>query len=386
MRRYDVIIVGLGAMGSAAAFHVARRGARVLGLDRFSPPHAFGSSHGRSRIIREAYFENPLYVPLVQRAYHNWEELERLSGCDVLTRTGGLMLGRPDSGVVTGALASAEQHGLPYEMLTATDVHRCFPGFHVAADMVGILEENAGYVVPETAIAAHLAVAGRYGAELHTDEPVVTWKATDDGVEVITSHGTYRATRLLLAAGAWMGMFLRELNLPLIVERTVQYWFRPKKLTHLFTPPHFPVFVCEYLPGMAWYGIPDTGDGVKVALHHDGEPSDPDALRRTVAPEEVAYVRDLVHTFIPEAEGTLCNTAVCMYTNTPDGNFLIDHYPGFPQVIIASPCSGHGFKFASAIGEQLADLALEGQPSLDISPFRLSRPGLMGTRAHQPRT
>lgn len=380
MRRYDVIIVGLGAMGSAAAFHVARRGARVLGLDRFSPPHSFGSSHGRSRVIREAYFENPLYVPLVQRAYHNWKELERLSGRELLRRTGCLMLGRPESGVVTGALASAEQHGLPFEMLEAADVHRRFPGFRVTADMVGVLEENAGYVVPETAIAAHLALASRHGAELHTDEPVVAWQATDDGVEVTTSHGTYRAAHLLLAAGAWMGTLLSELNLPLTVERTVQYWFRPKQPTNLFTPPHLPVFICEYMPGMDFYGIPDTGDGVKVALHHHGEPSDPDALRRTVAPEEVAYVRDLVRTFIPEAEGTLCNTEVCMYTNTPDGNFLIDHYPGFPQVIIASPCSGHGFKFASAIGEQLADLALKAQPSLDISPFQLTRLGLLNTR------
>jgi sarcosine oxidase len=386
MRHYDVIIVGLGAMGSAAAFHVARRGARVLGLDRFSPPHAFGSSHGKSRIIREAYFENPVYVPLVQRAYHNWEELERLSGCEVLRRTGGLMLGRPDSAVVAGALASAEQHGLRYEMLTATGVHRRFPGFRVPADMVGVLEENAGYVVPETAIAAHLALAARYGAELHTDEPMVTWRATGDGVEVTTSHGTYRAAHLLLAAGAWMGSFLGELNLQLTVERTVQYWFRPPKPTNLFTPPHFPAFICEYMPGMDWYGIPDTGDGVKVALHHHGEPSDPDALRRTVAPEEVAYVRDLVQTFIPEAAGTLCNTAVCMYTNTPDGNFLIDHYPGFPQVIIASPCSGHGFKFASAIGEQLADLALKDQPSLDLSPFQLSRPGLVSVRPRRLQT
>lgn len=381
MRRYDVIIAGLGAMGSAAAFHAASRGARVLGLDRFSPPHAFGSSHGKSRIIREAYFENPIYVPLVQRAYHNWEQLERLSGRAILRRTGGLMLGRPDSEVVTGTLASAEQHGLAYEVLRAADVHRRFPGFRVSGDMVGVLEKNAGYVVPETAIAAHLALASQFGAELYTGEPVVAWQGRDDGVEVTTPHGTYQAAHLLFAAGAWMGTLLRELNLPLTVERTVQYWFQPNKPTNLFTPSCFPVFLCEYTPGMAFYGIPDAGDGVKVALHHHGELSDPDALRRTVAPGEVAQVRDLIRTFLPEADGTLCNTAVCMYTNTPDGNFLIDRYPGFPQVVIASPCSGHGFKFASAMGEQLADLVLNGQPSLDLSPFQLTRPGLLDSRS-----
>jgi sarcosine oxidase len=373
--RYDVIVVGLGAMGSAAAYHLARRGARVLGLDRFAPPHAFGSSHGRSRIIREAYFEDPLYVPLVQRAYALWDALQEESGREGLVRTGGLMIGPPDGVVVSGAVRSAREHGLPHEVLDAAAVHRRVPGFRPAADMVGVWEPRAGYVVPEAAIAAHLALAARYGAALHTDEPVVGWRATSAGVEVTTSRGAYAAERLVLAAGAWMPRLLGALDVPLAIERNVLHWFRPAHPTSLFDPDRFPIFICEYAPGLAWYGFPDAGDGVKVALHHQGERADPDALRRTVSPEEVAAVRALLGTFMPAADGPLAESAVCMYTNTPDEHFVIDRHPAHANVVVASPCSGHGFKFASAIGEQLAGLALGEVSSLDLTRFRIARFG-----------
>jgi sarcosine oxidase len=371
--RHDVIVAGLGAMGSAAAFHLARRGARVLGLERFAPPHAMGSSHGRSRIIREAYFEDPLYVPLVQRAYENWAELERLSGRALLVRTGGLMLGPEDGGVVAGALASARRFALPHEVLGAAEVHRRFPGFRPTTDMVGVWEPRAGYLVPEAAIAAHLELAARHGAELRADEPITGWRAAGAGVEVTTPRATYAAARLVLAAGAWMGALLGDLRLPLAVERTVMHWFRPARATHLYAPDRFPIFICEYAPGLAWYGMPDAGDGVKTALHHHGERADPDAVRRAVAPEEVAYVRALLRAFMPAADGPLAESAVCLYTNTPDEHFIVDRHPAHPEVVIASPCSGHGFKFASAIGEQLADLALDAAPSFDLSPFRVGR-------------
>jgi sarcosine oxidase len=378
---YDVVVAGLGAMGSAAAFHLARRGARVLGLDRFAPPHDRGSSHGRSRIIREAYFEDPLYVPLVQRAYELWDELEIAAGTQLFRRTGGLMLGPRDGAVVSGALASARRHGLAHEELDATEVTRRFPAFHPTPGMVGVWEPRAGYLVPERAVAAHLALAAQHGAELRTGESVLRWEAGGDRVEYVTArsgaHATYAARRLVLAAGAWTRRLLEpELQLPLVVERVVQHWFRPARDAELFAPDRFPIFICEYAPGLAWYGFPDAGEGVKAALHHHGELGvDPDVLRREVAPEEVAAVRALLRTFMPAADGPLLDSAVCMYTNTPDEHFVVDVHPAHPEVVIASPCSGHGFKFSSAIGELVADLATGGRTGFDLTPFRIARLG-----------
>ncbi|HEY9517598.1 MAG TPA: N-methyl-L-tryptophan oxidase [Gemmatimonadaceae bacterium] len=371
---YDVIVAGLGAMGSATAFHLASRGRRVLGLDRFVPPHALGSSHGRSRIIREAYFEHPLYVPMVQRAYLNWAELERLSGRRLLVRTGGLMIGPPDGLVAGGARRSAIEHDLAYEELSSREVRRRFPGYRPSDDMVGIWEPRAGFLIPEAAIETHLALARERGAEVRVDEPVVAWRAMGDDVEVVTPCGTYTAGCLVLAVGAWMKQLVPELELPLVVERNVMHWFRPENSNDLFAPERFPVFLCEFAPGRAWYGIPDSGDGIKVALHHQGELTDADALRRDVAPEEIARIRSLMEVFMPLVADAECvESAACMYTNTPDEHFVIDRHPGCPSVIIASPCSGHGFKFSSAIGEILADLATTGKSRFDLSPFRLDR-------------
>jgi sarcosine oxidase len=346
-----------------------------LGLDRFAPPHALGSSHGRSRIIREAYFEDPLYVPLVQRAYELWAELERLAGRTLFVRTGGLMLGPPDGLVVAGALRSARAHGLPHETLSAADVHRRVPGMRVTTDMVGVWEPRAGFLVPEAAIGAHLALARVHGAELHDDEPLTTWRVEGDDVVVTTPRATYRAGHLVLAAGAWLPSLLGAAAPPLVVERVVQHWFRPARASDLYAPSRFPIFIAEYAPGRTWYGFPDVGDGVKAALHHQGEPADPDALRRTVAPDEVAYVHALLRAFMPDADGTHVESAVCMYANTPDEHFVVDRHPAHPQVVIASACSGHGFKFSPAIGELLADLALGTAPRFDLAPFRLGRFG-----------
>jgi len=370
---YGVIVAGLGAMGSAAVHHLATRRARVLGLDRFAPPHVMGSSHGRSRIIREAYFEDPLYVPLVQRAYELWDELAVSAGREILVRTGGVMIGPPDGTVAAGALRSAARHGLPHERLTAAQLNDRCPGFRPTVDMIGVWEPRAGYLVPEAAIAAHLEVAARHGAELRTGEAIVDWRATGDGVEVTTTNAVYRADRLVLALGAWMPRLIRDLDLPLTIERNVLYWFKPTRATTLFDRDRFPIWLCEYAPGLVWYGFPDTGQGVKVALHHQGTAADPDALRRDVGPEEIAYIRALLRTFMPTADGPLVETAVCMYTNTPDEHFIIDRHPAYPQVIVASPCSGHGFKFSSAIGEQLAMLAMDAEPTFDLRPFGIAR-------------
>lgn len=369
----DVIIAGLGAMGSATCYQLATRGYSVIGLDRFSSPHAMGSSHGKSRIIREAYFENPLYVPLVQRAYASWHALETASGTTLFRQTGGLMLGPPDGALVRGARRSAEMHGLPHEVLSADAVHERFPVFTPDAHMVGVWEPRAGVLAPERAIAASLDVARQHGAHVRLNEPMLSWRAADDGVIVTTANGVYRARRLILSLGAWIGDVVPELALPLKVQRNVKYWFTPVRRAASFTDEAFPVFISEYAPDESWYGIPDSGDGLALALHLNGEYTHPDQLRRDVVDSEVLVVRGLIDRYLADANGPLRETAVCMYTNTPDEDFIVDRHPEHANVILASPCSGHGFKFASVLGEVLADLATDRIPAFDLHPFRVSR-------------
>lgn len=370
---YDVIVAGLGAMGSATLHQLSRRGRRVLGLDRFAPPHALGSSHGRSRIIREAYYEEPRYVPLVQRAYERWADLEAESGVTLFRRTGGLTMGPAGGELAVGARRSVEAHALPHELLSADEIRRRVPALRPDDDMVGVWEPRAGVLAPEAAIDAALDVARRHGAELRLDTTLRSWRAGPDHVEVVTDAGTFRAARLVLAVGAWMRQVLVELDLPLAVERNVLLWFTPEPATSAFGPERFPVFLCEYAPGRAWYGFPDTGDGVKLALHHHGGSWDPDRLDRHVTEADIGAVRTLARRYLPAANGALRESATCMYTTTPDGHFIIDRHPAHSNVIVASPCSGHGFKFASAIGEVLADLAEDRAPGFDLEPFSLAR-------------
>lgn len=372
---WDVIVVGLGAMGSATLHQLAHRGHRVLGIEQFAPPHDRGSSHGKSRIIREAYFEDPRYVPLVQRAYQCWRELEVESGASLFRQTGGLMLGARDSEVVAGARRSAELHNLPHEVLNADEVRRRYPAFRPRDDDIGVMEPRAGMLHPELAISTCIDLALADGAEVRTGEALLSWRALGDGVEVTTAHGTYAAARLVLTVGAWAGQVFRELSLPFTVQRNVLYWFAPVRHAVAFAPSRLPIFLHELSPELTWYGFPDTGDGVKVAIHHHGEATEPDALRRAVHDSEVAHMRDIIAAYMPDANGALLATAACMYTNVPDSHFIIDHHPEHANVIVASPCSGHGFKFASALGEVLADMATGVAPSFDTSLFSLSRFG-----------
>jgi sarcosine oxidase len=367
--RYDAIVVGLGAMGSAVAFEVARRGKRVLGIDRFEPPHTMGSTHGKSRIIREAYFEDPAYVPLVARAFEKWGEIESLSGRRIFERTGGLMLGPPDGRLVSGALASAKAHRLQHEVLDAQQVMKRVPGLRAMADMIGVVEPRAGVLQPEVAITACLELARKYGAAIVNNERVVSWEARDGGVRVTTEQRTYQCERLVIAAGAWTSALVPGLGVKLSVERQVQHWFQPA------APMRTPIIMCEYAPGRFWYSIPDRGEGIKVAIHHEGSTVDPETVDRTVGAEEVAYVRALLATYMPAADGPLIESSVCLYTNTPDERFLVGSHPAHPTVEIVSACSGHGFKFASAIGEIVAERVTSGsgrQPPLEIPGTRSS--------------
>ena len=366
----DVIIVGLGAMGSATAAALARRGVRVLGLDAFRPPHDRGSSHGESRVIREAYFEHPLYVPLVRAAYERWRELEARSSRRLLLVTGALLVGWPASGLIAGARASAEEHGVACEPLDASGIRRRHAQLRVPPEVVGLFEPGAGVLFPEACIEAFLAEAAAAGAELRLEEPLVRLRATAGAVEAVTARATYSAGRLLLAAGAWTPALAP--GLPLEVERQVLHWFEPSE-PDPFRPRAFPVFLIEEQSGTLWYGVPDLGTGVKVALHHAGPPTSADELDRAVHGRDVEPVRRLLRERMPALDREPARSAVCMYTNTPDGHFLVDAHPAWPRVLVASACSGHGFKFASVLGELLADRLTERAPALDLHPFSLGR-------------
>lgn len=370
---YDVIIVGLGAMGSAAAYHIAKSGLRVLGLDRFHPPHNFGSSHGLTRIIREAYFEHPLYVPLVQRAYELWSDLEKQSGHQLLLQTGGLMIGLHEGALVSGARRSAEQHHLAHEILNSTNLAQKFPMFKVDDDPMAVWEPRAGILFPERAIQTHLELAAKRGARLRFNEPVRYWEPAGKGVRVFTDGNSYTANHLVLSPGAWMNGLLPGPKLPLTVERQVLYWFTPVSHLDMFRPDQFPIFIRQYASDRFFYGFPDLGDGVKLAFHHQGGQVDPDAVPREVKASEIAEMREVLNEFLPEANGELRSTAVCMYTNTPDEHFVLDYHPKFPQVIVASPCSGHGFKFSPVVGEIIAGMLDDKRPRFDFELFKIAR-------------
>ncbi|HVE79809.1 MAG TPA: N-methyl-L-tryptophan oxidase [Gemmatimonadaceae bacterium] len=379
---FDVAIVGLGAMGSAAALHLARRGLRVVGLDRWHPPHPHGSTHGRTRIIREAYYEHPVYVPLVQRAYALWEALEREAGRRLFIRTGGAMAGPADGVLVAGALRSAREHGLIHELVDAAELRRRFPALAPESTWVAVVEPRAGLLLPEACVEAHLGLAREAGADLRFGTRVTSWDAGGNGVRLTTESGALDAARLLLAAGPWLPALAAPLALPLAVERQTFHWMRPAARPELCRADRCPIALWEYAPGRLFATFPDVGDGVKCGVHHEGElVPDPDAVRRRIDEAETAATRALLRTVMPEADGTLLDRAVCLYTNTPDHDFLIDAHPDHPHVIIASPCSGHGFKFSSAIGELLADLLTDVEPRFDLAPFRLTRPTLAAAPA-----
>ena len=366
---WDVAIAGLGAMGSAAARDAARRGLRTIAFDRFAPPHTRGSSHGESRIIREAYFEDPRYVPIVQRAFHLWRELEQERGERLMLPTGGLMIGRPESTVVSGAKASGDQHRLPYEMLDARQVRARYPALRPDDDMVAVWEPNAGVLFPEACVTAQIASATAAGAEIRTSEPVTRWRPDGEGVEIETPAGTYRASRLVMAAGAWMPTLLREIDGELSVSRQPLFWFEPQANERAFDPERLPIHIWEWTPGRAFYGFPRLNGLVKMAIHHEGEPIDPDALRRELTPDEAAPLRELIERHLPDAAGRLVLGVVCLYTNTRDEHFLIDRHPRHPQIVVVSACSGHGFKFAPAIGEIAVRLAMGEDAGFDLGLF-----------------
>ncbi|BCW90130.1 Monomeric sarcosine oxidase [Alphaproteobacteria bacterium SO-S41] len=375
MAAYDVAVVGLGAMGSAALFHLSRRGQRVIGLEQFALGHDKGSSHGESRVIRLAYFEHPSYVPLLRRAYENWRELERLSGETLLTVTGVLEAGRPDSELVAGSLEASRLHGLSHEVLSAAEINARFPAFDLPADYTGVWQGDGGYLKPERASAAHRALARRHGAEIRSETKVRAIEPGARSVRIVMDDEVIEAGRVVVSAGAWIGELAPVLKPHLRLTRQVLCWYRPK------TPAAFalgalPVFLIDGADDMV-YGFPDFAEtGFKCASHRGAEIlASADAAAQDAGPADEARTRRFLERYMPGGAGELRAMKTCIYTMTPDEDFIVDLAPGDPRIVLASPCSGHGFKFASLMGEVLADLALEGGTDWDISRFRLGRFG-----------
>jgi sarcosine oxidase len=380
-RRFDVIVVGVGGMGSATAYYLARRGVRVLGLERFDIPHAFGSSHGETRIIRLAYYEDPSYVMLLHRSYELWRNIESRAGERLLCTTGSIDAGPPDSWVFKGSLRSCLEHDLSHEVLTGAELNERWPGYGVPHETLAVYQPEGGFLLPERCIVSYVTCAQAEGAEIHGREVVLGWEPAGDGVRVVTDHGRYEADRLVVTGGAWnykLLPFLRDLAVP---ERQVLAWLQPERPEN-FTPERFPVFNLIVDEGR-FYGFPVFGvPGFKFGkYHHFEEIADPDELQREPRLEDEQVLRDFAARHFPTGYGPTMALRVCLFTNSPDKHFLIDTHPGYPQVSFASACSGHGFKFASVIGEILADLAERGTTRHNIEFFRLDR--LLGAR---PRT
>jgi sarcosine oxidase len=372
-KTYDAIVLGLGAMGSAALYHLARRGWRTLGLERFQIPHDMGSSHGVTRIIRLAYYEHPSYVPLLMRAYELWRELEQAADEKLLHITGSIDAGPEGGALFEGARLAATLHGLPHEILTSRDLRRRFPAFQLPAETMALYQPDGGFLLPERAIVAHSKAATACGAEIHAGERVVRWEPAGEGVQVVTEAAEYRADRLVIAAGAWVGGILPMLKKLAVPERQVLAWFEPRT-PRLFQPDHFPVFNVAVEEGR-YYGFPEFGvPGFKVGrYHHRGQVTDPDRMDRQCHAEDEAVLREFVERYFPEGAGKALSMTTCLFTNTPDEHFILDLHPQCPQVVVCSPCSGHGFKFSAVIGEIAADLAVSGRTAHDIGLHRLKR-------------
>jgi len=373
--RFNSIVIGVGTMGSAACYYLARRGQRVLGLERFDIPHDMGAHHGFTRIIRLPYYEHPSYVMLLKRSYELWRDIEQRYGQKLLYTNGSLDIGPADSWVFKGALRSAMEYELEHEVLTGLELAQRFPGYQLPQDIMALYQPEGGFLVPEQCVLGYVFEAMKHGAEIHGREPVLHWEPLPrgEGVRVHTERAIYEADSLVITAGAWndsMLGFLRGLAVP---ERQALGWFQPLRPEY-FTHEAFPVFNLLVDEGR-YYGFPVHGvPGFKIGkYHHLEERGSAEELPRTVGPEDEAILRDCVARYFPMAAGQIMTLKSCFFTNAPDGHFLIDLHPDYPQVSYASACSGHGFKFGSVIGEILADLAQYRQTRHNIELFTHDR-------------
>lgn len=397
---FDAIVVGLGAVGSAATWQLAKRGAKVLGIDRHSPPHAMGSSHGDTRITRLAIGEGAHYTPLVLRSHEIWRDIESRTGEDLFVETGMLVISSDQRRATThvanffeNTLEAARRYGIAHEVLDATAIRRRFPRFNISGNETGYFEKGAGYLRPEACVSAQLRLAEEHGATLHRDERVVSCESYPGGVRVRTDRGQYEAPHAIIAAGPWLHELVPpEVSRHFTVTRQVLFWFEAKAPLTRFTPPEFPVWIWELQDrSHVIYGFPSIDGphgGVKIATEQYARTTTPHELVRDVSDEEKrSMYEELVAPYLPDVTSRCVKAVACMYTAAPDFHFVIDRHPGIPGAIVASACSGHGFKHSAAIGEALAQEILEGARQdlngaqqildkrfrLDLGAFRLDR-------------
>ena len=371
---FDVAVAGLGGMGSAIAAHCAARGASTIGFEQFDPAHDLGASHGKSRMIRKAYFEDPAYVPLVLRAYELWRKLEVETGEELLRITGVLSIGAPDSEIISGTLRAADRHDLSVKAWSQLEVKARYPGLQLLPDELGVFEPDGGVLDPERAVRAHLKVAESAGAKLRFTTTMASWEATDKGVEIRLNDGTQISARsLVLALGPWFKETLESLGISLRVQRNVQAWFSPA--TNAYESGRFPSFLLDRAGLTApLYGFPDFGDGVKAAFHGLGDLTDAGSVNREVdLARDVEPIARAMEQWMPGSTQTFREAKPCLYALTPDGHFVIDSHPRHANVFLCGGFSGHGFKFAPVVGEIGADLALEGGSPHQIDFLSLRR-------------
>jgi monomeric sarcosine oxidase len=372
MERFDAIVLGTGGIGSAALYHLARSGAHVVGIDRFHPPHDRGSSHGQTRVIRQAYFEHPDYVPLLVESYRGWHELEQWTQRKLFHQVGLIQAGPADGVVIPGVLRAAATHHLPVERMTAVEINRRWPGLRVPDNMIGAFEPAAGYLLVEKCVEAHLEAACAAGAQIMYDTEVESWHAEPGEVLMRVKHGEIAAKRLVITAGAWAAGLLAELKVALPVRRKSLFWFATDFKEYMVGA--LPVFLFE-LPQGVFYGFPKLDErGLKIAEHTGGQTvADPLAVNRSVDPDERRRLIDVLDQYLPGVTHRVTDHSVCLYTMSPDENFIVDRHPVHANVVFAAGLSGHGFKFAPVLGRTLAELALQGETTLPIAFLSLAR-------------
>ena len=388
MQKYGALVLGLGAMGSATACQLAKRGVKVLGIDRFAPPHSFGSSHGDTRMTRLAIGEGAHYTPLAVRSHEIWRAIEQETGRDLLTVTGGLMISSRArtsrlhvDNFFGNTLAAARHFGIPHRILHASDIRRQFPQFEVRIGELAYFEPDAGYLRPEACIAAQLDLARHHGGEIHANETALGFETRGQEIRLTTNRSVYAGERLVLAAGPWLPELLEaQYAAPFKIYRQVLYWFAVEGPIAPFLPENFPVFIWELQgSGQAIYGFPAIDGelgGVKIATEQYETTTALETMRREVSANEIATMHaNSVAPYLPKLDSLCVKAVPCLYTATQDSGFVIDTHPESERVTIVSPCSGHGFKHSAAIGEAVAERIVDGTSRLDLSVFKLERYG-----------
>ena len=370
---YDVIIIGLGAMGSAASYYLSKNGVKVLGLDTYEPPHKLGSSHGHTRVIREAYHEGTSYVPIVKRAYELWNELDHEIEDKLILEYGGMYLG-DDGKYLSDAKKSAKKYDIPIKEFSSKEIKEKYNILNPPNNFKGLLENRSGAVFPEKAISNFLSKSINNGSSHNYNEKVIGWGKQSKFYKVETDKNNYFAEKLIFSSGAWIKNLVPSLKLPVKIERQVLFWFDPIKDKDRFHYSNMPNTGWDLDNGMEFYTQPNIENkGFKVAMHHNGKFISENDLNRESNADDLSIVKNFLEEYIPLANGKLIDSRVCVYTNTPDLDFIIDFYPNDENIIICSPCSGHGFKFTPAIGEICSELVINNGTNYDLSEFSIKR-------------